>query len=258
VKHRLKEAGAQLRARSMSEHVRLGMRLSIALSDDLRSVLDGEMLGDGHLYSPAGFQAYFSESVGNDKKEWLEYVIKQFRDSDMVVKDRYPYFRKNKPGWGFATCSTVELGEQHRRWYVGNSHFDPLKPRSFSNRRFIKMVPHDVVLDKRSMLHWFVGDGAVKCGGGSKLCTHGFSHDEIEFLRFRLAERFGIKTSHLAEGAIGLPKVELKKILDVIGLCPVECYVYKWDIDMTRQHAPRNDSIDMAAVERFMDRRKSF
>jgi len=228
IRGRIRKMGFNLKPKSMSEHVRDGMKVSVPMSKKLLDILDGELLGDGHLNSPTGFQAYFSEGVGFDKKEWLIHIYNIFVDNNIPIKENAIYYRRDKPGWQFNTRSTIELGDLHKKWYIKNENFDHMKSRIFSNRKYIKIIPTDITVTPTCLLHWYIGDGSNKKNGGARLCTNGFTYGEIEFLRVKLKEDLGILTSHFREGCIGITKREQAKMLDIIGLSPVRCYEYKW------------------------------
>jgi hypothetical protein len=209
------------------------------------AIIDGEMLGDGHLHMPSSFQASFAES--GSRKEWIQYLQKKFDSAGIptcpVVK------RKDKDNeWCMKTTCTIELGDTHRRWYIKNPNFKSMNKRCFTNRKFIKRVPPDICLSQKTMLHWFIGDGTVRKGSSGKLCTNGFLYEECELLRYALLRDFGIKTTHSSSGEILLPRKELCMMLEIIGPCPVACYAYKWNVSWMRNRHP-NTSIDMRAVE---------
>lgn len=247
IKNRIKQMGLKLKQKTMSEHVSNGMKVSVLLDNTLINIIDGEMLGDGHLCSPRGLQAYFKESVAFNKKEWLEYLYILFK----TMTNKSIYLRKDKPNWQFATKSTIELGNIHKRWYIKNKNFNLDESRNFSNRIFIKSVPIDLILTKESLLHWYIGDGKVHKSGSGGLSTNGFTFEEVEFLRYLLQQNFGILTSHTKENTISIPKHQLAKLLEIIGKCPVECYKYKWNNVFSRI-CQFNSHINMKAVDQFI------
>jgi hypothetical protein len=253
IKNRIRKMGLSLKSKSMSEHVRDGMKVSVPMTQELLEILDGELLGDACLISPTGFQAYFSECVGFDKKEWLKYIYDMLANNKIPIKENAIYYRRDKPGWQFHTRSTIELGNLHKKWYIENKSFNFAQSRTFSNRRYIKIIPKDISITPCVLLHWYIGDGSNKKNGGSILCTNGFTYNEVEFLRFRLKEDLEISTSHYKDGTIGFAKGEQLKLLDVIGLCPVKCYEYKWKVKPIIRSRKINSTIDMKIVESYME-----
>jgi hypothetical protein len=77
------------------------------------------------------------------------------------------------------------LGESHKKRYVKNNNFDCNKPYNFKNRKFIKIIPSDIILTQKCLLHWYIGDGTINNYGGYMLYTEDFSWFEVEFLRFQ-------------------------------------------------------------------------
>lgn len=257
INYRFKQIG--LEKKSMSECVIAGKKNSVPLSREFLDILDGEMLGDGYIHRYK-IQGAFGETFGFDKLEWAEYLKNLFIDNSMEIVGNKIHYRdpcgKSKNfTWSFGTRSTLELGEVHFRWYKGNTDFDSSKSRRFSNRKYIKTVPIDLKLTPKALLHWYIGDSSIyKGGGGCRFYTDGFSYEEVEFLRLRLKEDLGINSVNRFNKNIGLIRRERDKLLDIVGNCPVECYLYKWFMPETKNRKNRdvNDKIDMFAVERFV------
>lgn len=81
-----------------------------------------------------------------------------------------------------------------------------------------KIVPADLSLRPKTLLHWWLGDGTLSWG--ARFCMDGFDHFYIRrFIRL-LRDRFDWKRS-------------LKSFFDYIGWCPEEltdCFGYKFDL----------------------------
>jgi len=257
VAYRLKKMG--LKPKNMSDCVEAGKKRSTVLSKELVEIIDGEMLGDGGLIVYKN-QGSFRESVGFDKKNWAIYLMDLFRNNSVpIVGDklyrRKPCGKSNNHTWSFATLNTMELGNIYRVWYKINKDFNIKKPMGFSNRKFIKIVPQNLHLTPKALLHWYIGDGSInKVGGGCVLHTEGFTYNETEFLRYRLKKDLGILSVHYNESIIGISRKEREKLLNIIGFCPVKCYEYKWFVPNTKNRKSRkiNDFIDMKVVESYL------
>lgn len=257
IAYRLKKIN--LKPKNMAECVYNGKKRSIIISNSLLEILDGELLGDGCL-SKYYIQADFRESFGYNKKEWAMYLINLFLDNKIPIMgkglyERQPCGKSRNITFVFSTKNVLELGNLHKRWYVKNINFDDKKQRMFSNRKYIKMVPIDLKITPNCLLHWYIGDATVSSGGCS-IHTDGFTQNEVEFLRFKLKNDIGIKSSRY-DCIIHIPKIERLKLLEIIGICPVECYKYKWKNDNCKTIKARNinEYIDMKMVEKFIKKR---
>lgn len=229
--YRLKQMG--LKPKNMSKCVQYIKQNSIEMSDNLYKIIDGELLGDGCVFRTS-IQADFRESFGYNKKEWAEYLILLFKNNNIPIVGNKIY-KRNPSGksknitWSFSTINTIQFSDIHKRWYIENKNFDIYKKKIFANRKNIKIVPTDIQLYKKTLLHWYIGDASVNLGGGCMIHTEGFNFNAVEFLRFKLLNEFDIKTSHSKKNTIYVPKSERIKLLEIIGDCPVECYKYKWN-----------------------------
>ena len=94
-------------------------------------------------------------------------------------------------------------------------------------------------LTPKICLDWYLEDGSLcKSGSNINLCTNGFTKKEVEFLIEILWRDLKIKATINKSGknkagiqkwVIYISRIEARKFLDQIGLCPVSCYLYKWD-----------------------------
>lgn len=216
--------------KSMSECVFAAKKRNIVINGDLYSILNGEMLGDGCIISSLK-QAAFSESAGYNKKEWLEYLINIFINNKIPIMGKGIYLNSNqkKPTWWFSTKCAIEFNKFHKEWYIKNLNFNCNKKRNFGNRKYIKTVPLNLILDPKILLHWYIGDGAVNSRYACIMHTNGFSWNEVEYIRFLLYKQLNISTNHFKNNTIYVPRYERDKMLEIIGKCPVDCYKYKWE-----------------------------
>jgi len=250
VKSRLRKSNIRLKNLTKSEQIREGVKISVPINDYLVEVLNGEMLGDGSLISPSGFQAYFS--IETKQKTWVEYLINIFEKSNIPFKSNPVRYRESKNTYGFNTRSTVELGTLHKIWYNNNKNYNQAKPSGWNNRKYIKTIPKDLKLTPTSLLHWFIGDGTIKNGKYSgKLCSNGFTYEEVEFLRLRMKEDLDINTTHYKSNAIGIPLRELNKLVNIIGKCPIKEYEYKWNVKPWVRNRNIDYSINYKAIEKY-------
>lgn len=261
IAYRLKKLG--LDPKPMAECVFAGKKRSVAIPQELVEILNGELLGDGSL-NRYYKQGDFRESFGHNKREWAEYLMGVFLNNNIPIMGqglykRNPCGKSKNITWSFSTLNTIELGRLHKKWYIRNNNFDSIKPASFNNRRYIKMVPIDLKLTAKAMLHWYIGDGSVNDGKGCFLYTQGFGREEIEFLRFRLKKDLNIGSAYYLPDVIGIPKRERVKLLEIIGECPVGCYEYKWNVyaPKTKRTRAYNHHINTRMIENYIDWRGS-
>ena len=234
IAYRIKQLG--LKPKSMSKCVISGKQTNSNLSCNIKEIINGEMLGDGHLQpNRDGTSASFRMSFGFDKKEWANYIIDKFKKEDIPLVGKGLYFRKagktrpNENGtWSFATKNIKQLGKIFKKWYIPNKNYNKDKKHNFNNRKHIKIVPNDLSLSKTKLLHWYIGDGSVLTSGAAILSTQCFSWEEVELLRY-LLKNYGILTSHTKYNNIYIPVSERINLMKIIDMCPVSCYKYKWD-----------------------------
>lgn len=189
-----------------------GRNAFISINEQQAQILDGLLLGDGHL-DANNYSARYTH--GGKHKEFLD-----------NIKDTLPL------GWGplwfdpkwkcfhMKSHHTPSLSDFHKRWY--------------SHRK--KIVPRDIKLTKESLLYWYLSDGSIDFPNKKrfpnsksfriKLSTDGFTSEDNQLLVQKLAE-IGLESS-LTSNRIRLTSSSSRKFLKMIGDTPVECYRYKW------------------------------
>ena len=258
VSYRLKQL--ELLPKLMSDCVEAGKKLNISFTKEFLEILDGEMLGDGCILKYKN-QGSFRESFGFDKIEWAQHIFDLLKLNNIpIIGDkiykREPSGKSNNISWGVGSNNVWELGDAHRRWYVKNINYNENLGQGFNNRIYIKTVPKDLILSANCLLSWYIGDATIYNKGGCMIHSEGFTTNEVEFLRYRLQQDFNILTTHRPNNTIYVPFAERIKLLEIMGECPVECYKYKWYLEhLPRKIMPFNSTIDMAAVENFLENR---
>ena len=239
IAYRIKKLG--LKMKPMAENVFAGKKIGVKISSKLKEIFDGEMLGDGCLIlSQFGRQASFRESMGHNKLEWGKYLFSILKDNNVPISGNKIYKRKatglsQNISYSIGTSFIEDLKTIHDRWYIKNTKYDLNLGQSYNNRKFIKIIPSDLKLTPKVLLHWYIGDGAVNNKNGCILHTQCFQEKEINFLR-KLLKDFNIKSSFYKDkNVIYIFKSDRIKMLEIMGECPVECYKYKWDISYSRK-----------------------
>jgi len=206
------------RDRSLAFHLAKGHR--ITCSPILYDLLDGLLLGDGHVWSKRHHSGIYQHS--SKFRSYLLWLSKFFFQESI---DSEP-IKKDETQWGivyrFRTKSYNIFKNFHKRWY--------------KNR--IKKLPSDLKLRPVTLREWFIGDGTVKKQGGVTFATHNFTKVEVDQLvkllnnldilaytgRARLDKNWWI---------IQVPKSELALLYDIMAPLPQEikdCYGYKWQV----------------------------
>ena len=212
-------------ARSQTESKLLKYEKHVALDTGLLSILEGELLGDGSLLlAHSGHSAAYQH--GTKHRDYLIWLRQLLQENGLECGEEIYVSESDTFGTGtiqtsysFKSRYFAELVALRERFYVGTS----------------KVVPDDLVLNKTSMLHWYLGDGYLDRRRPSiTLCTDAFDASSTRHLRAQLA-MLGIRTSLASSQGrktriyIGMKATPL--FIDLIGPCPTEIepiYGYKW------------------------------
>lgn len=224
-----------LPVRSKSEALGLN-RPHVFLSKQLLEVLNGLLLGDGHLNHQNKWTSNYQHSTKHKVVlEWLADLLKAFGIGQTGKIYRYEK-RTSFPGnkicrtvsFFYASQHYAELKELQSKWYRPATEEEREK-----GRKFFKIVPPDLVLTPLTCLHWYIGDGHLeKKHKGVYLCTQGFSENEVDFL-ISLLKKLGIKATRHKNKDIYLSVKSVLAFLNYIGHCPKKIesvYKYKWAI----------------------------
>jgi len=160
-------------------------KASLRMSERQRQILNGMLLGDGHLERQGAAETArlkIEHSVAQSSyvawkfTEWRDWVRTPPRERD----------RRNRLGTvsmnvGFSTLSHIEFEEVRQRFYV--------------NRR--KVIPKDLELSPVAMAVWFMDDGSRKSGQcrGVYLNTQSFTGAEVDLLRSVIRRDVGVETT---------------------------------------------------------------
>ncbi len=213
-------------------------------------IINGGLLGDATLRRNKngkklyGNPAYSKKSVCED---YIEYEAKLLFGEKW--EDRISYFKGgekvfdkyiSKPSYALTSLNHTSLLPLFNKWYV-------VDEEGFKK----KVIPHDIEIDKDTLLHWFMDDGytykAHRCYQNSKynheelrmyFCTQSFEKDELFFLVDIIYKLFSIKMTprmhkrnNKTQGTGYEIEVKIKDVplfYEVIGDCPVPSMQYKW------------------------------
>lgn len=188
-------------------------KIPIIINETERNILDGLMLGDGHIDSNNFCGRY---TQGCKYLEFLEHI------KLLLPLDWGPIWEDKKQNcYHLKSHFTPTLLEFKKRWYPSGK----------------KIVPKDLILSKEAILYWFLGDGSIRFGNKSKfpnskhyeikLATDGFTREDNLFLVEQLGV-IGIRSSVLKYNQIRIFTESNEKFFKLLGSCPVNCYNYKW------------------------------
>jgi len=160
-------------------------KASLTMTERQKQILDGMLLGDGHLERQRG--ARFARLKIEHSAAQAAYVRWKFAEwQDWVRTPPRERPRRNRLGTvstniGFSTLSHVEFELCRLRFY----------------RDRCKVVPVDLELTPLSMAVWFMDDGSRKSNQcrGLYLNTQSFTSSGVELLRSVIHRDVGVETS---------------------------------------------------------------
>lgn len=197
----------------------------IEIPNNLKEIIDGEMLGDGSLeMSKVGVAPNARFCYGTSCMEYIVYIRKQlglFGTSEIVTGTNN---REGSITHKFRTMNNPSLTNIYNRWYPEGK----------------KIIPKDLELTPLVIKHWFLGDGSLRQhSGGIVLYTNGFEVSDVEFL-VKLLNNLNfisnLRMTYSKEQDKYYPIIYISTrstgaFLKYIGECPVEYYKYKWNVD---------------------------
>lgn len=187
---------------------------------NIHRILEGCLLGDGCLEMGVNSKNSCFKYLTSSRQhaEFVHSFFKEFCSDNYQTIKRGEYFdkRTNKTyvNYSFRTKCLPFFTEQYERFY--------------KNR--IKVVPKDLVIDKNTLLFWYIGDGELESVNGYiKLHTNSFSKYEVDFLCSKLSE-FESKILKKTDKhfLVTIPRNKVKLFLKKIGDCPFSDYSHKW------------------------------
>jgi len=207
--------------RSISEAMHLIQCNHCNLSREAIEWLNGEMLGDGCIFSRHSYSALFN--YGSKYHEYIRYIsntLNSFGIKQMgkTLKRSHIVFGKYNIYYSYASLNYRELMHLYQKWYSKGKN---------------KTIPRDIKLTPLTCRQWYIGDGSIEHQKRSRpfirLYTTGFPVSDVNFLVKQLI-RLGFKAMRQkANNIIYISAYSTKGFLKYIGECPVKCYQYKFD-----------------------------
>jgi len=160
-------------------------KAGLSMTERQHQILDGLMLGDGHLERQRGaLTARLKIEHSVSQSAYVDWKYQEWRD--WVRTPPRQRLRRNRLGTesinvGFTTLAHPDLEEARQRYYL--------------ERR--KVVPSDLHLTPLALAVWFMDDGSRKSSQcrGLYLNTQSFTSEEVELLRMVLRRDVGVGTT---------------------------------------------------------------
>jgi len=229
VKNWLKKLGVKIRSRSEAQ--RISQSNHVDLCVELLEVLNGLMLGDGHLSLAKWSSFYQHGSKFRGLLVWLSDELNRYgiRQSGTIYIQRHKKY--SVVSFHYVSRCYVELKLIHPKWYRPATEEERKK-----GKKYIKILPADLKLTPLTCLHWFIGDGYLgKCGKYTNyvsLCTQGFTEKEV-YLLVSLLKSLGFKATKHKNKGIRICVKSTEDFFNYIGPCPngiKGCLGYRWPL----------------------------
>lgn len=226
IKMRLQEAGVELRP------------WTLEFSDRQRSIIEGELLGDGCIYERQPGSCHFK--LETTTREHAAYLTRELPEGFFPEKHPYNHERTTELGNGPSTRWIVYsrmqqlMAEIHETWYEKH------------NGRHRKVVPPGYCLNQTAILHWYWGDGSVghRESGAPRVMfsTQGFPEASILRLQEELEtmgyENYSVPHNHVENGSgleIRLTDGASRDFLrEFVESNVIDDYAYKFVLDGSR------------------------
>lgn len=218
--------------RSKSEAQCIAQSNHVSLTSEALEYLSGELLGDGYLdHFTRWSSSYFHSSKYRGYLEWLSKKLAGFGIEQAGKIYRHVARFKGSPkryiGFDYNSRRYVELKGVWAQWYRPATGGE----EGQRGRKFIKIIPPDLILTPLVCMMWYLGDGSLsKKSGYITLSTQCFFSKEVDFL-IDLLRNFGFKATKSKVMEIRISTKSTSAFLDFIGPCPKEIkslYGYKW------------------------------
>lgn len=191
-----------------------GNQLGRPLTSSERAVIEGELLGDGHVRRGVRHSSFV---YGTAQEEYRDWLANWFEEAGFTTKCKTRELDSSTE-YRFRTLAYQCLHEIGTEWYNDN-----------------KRVPDSFELSPLSLRHWFIGDGSWFNEGKRNqltLYTNAFSPRTVEQLADQLAGKAGVMARVDGRNRIQVStKQSVHAFFSYISELPSELepvYGYKW------------------------------
>ena len=208
----------------------------INLSDEMQDILDGSLLGDGHITKHGKNKINSQFVYSSSKKDHVEYIAKYFNEyltnETKNIKKKEVFDKR-----------TNKTYISYRIRTINNSVFTIIRNKWYPNG--IKIIPKDIVLNNIILLIWYIGDGGIIytkiknkiVSFELKLSTHCFNVEDINRILIPQLKKYRAYTRKFKNNqhVIIIPRAYVYSFLNDIGDCPIESMRYKWEVPQYRR-----------------------
>ena len=163
-------------------------RAFIIISDDVKEILVGILLGDAHIVkrSPLSNSRLVYAQTAITHKEYFNYVynfFKPFCAKDYIFQSRSVKDNRTKKIYSAISFTTMQL-----------PCFNVFKQMFYTLN--VKIVPNNIheLLTPRGLAFWIMDDGSRQ-GDGLHISIYAFSNKDVDKLMFTLQNKFNLKYS---------------------------------------------------------------
>ena len=199
----------KLNISQMNSHAR---NSEIAFDEKQMQILDGLLLGDGHI-NPNRFSGRYTQ--GCKYEEFLTHV-----KEILPLKWSPMWYDKKWNCYHMKSLFTPTLKEVRERWYPNGK----------------KIVPRNLVVSNECLLYWFLSDGSIEFSNRRifpnskyfriRLATDGFDSEDNSCLINKLKE-VGIEATYRSK-KLHIHAKSNERFFNMLGKPPINCYKYKW------------------------------
>lgn len=212
-----------IKMRSSQEGLQIRKENDMPINVEMIERIEGELLGDGCLVKRNCQSKFSFVSAGKEYANWLSNFFvenKIFLSGSGVRKETYFHKNWNKHyiRYTFSTLCSIQFRDLEAKWYI--------------NRK--KIVPDDLIISPKLVLHWFLGDGSLPKKEFAIFCTDSFSYLEVLTLSNKMNNEIGIISSPNRCGdnyRLFVPKTSVPKLLNYIGSPPLTSMAHKWNLN---------------------------
>lgn len=187
-----------------------GNVLDTPLSSEMRQILEGELLGDGHIRNKyeTDTAAFYYGTAKDGYRNWL---YRRFQDEGFKTRTGNRYDKKYTQ-YRLETRNYRCLKDLRDSWYPSGE----------------KTVPDGFEITPISLRHWYIGDGS-RSEGGYVIYAYNFEGDQLQRLVDQLAENYIEATAN--NGVLRVRDAWVSDFFDYMAPPPPEVesvYGYKW------------------------------
>lgn len=227
---KLKEFNIPRRMVNYALHLR--NKRSFNLTQQIRSYIDGLLLGDGHISQKNKWSARYDQGITRCHGSWVKKIQQDFKDfgieSKIIEVHQNPTIMRKTGqqlreyhGFLLYTKFYTEFNDFRRRWYQTGS----------------KTVPRDIMFTPQFLANWIMSDGDYdKSNGRLSFSVNALPLKDIDFLIEKFAKMNILAKNQMkhnknvgyAQPRLRLNRENTNKVLRITDPHKVPTFNYKW------------------------------